>query len=38
MTEPVHHEKTPAKATIASWVGTTLEYYGLITNEGVAGV
>ncbi len=27
MTEPVHHEKTPAKATIASWVGTTLEYY-----------
>ncbi|MFT4226368.1 MFS transporter [Micropruina sp.] len=27
MTEPIAHKKTPAKATIASWVGTTLEYY-----------
>ena len=27
MTEPAVHQKTPAKATIASWVGTTLEYY-----------
>ncbi len=27
MTEPIPHKKTPAKATIASWVGTTLEYY-----------
>ena len=27
MTEPATHKKTPAKATIASWVGTTLEYY-----------
>ena len=27
MTETIEHKKTPAKATIASWVGTTLEYY-----------
>ncbi|MDQ4215160.1 MFS transporter [Microbacterium capsulatum] len=27
MTKPETHRKTPAKAAIASWVGTTLEYY-----------
>ncbi|HVK44589.1 MAG TPA: MFS transporter [Micropruina sp.] len=27
MTATTEHRKTPAKATIASWVGTTLEYY-----------
>ncbi len=27
MTGSTEHRKTPAKATIASWVGTTLEYY-----------
>ena len=27
MTESTQPRKTPAKATIASWVGTTLEYY-----------
>lgn len=27
MTDSTQHRKTPAKATIASWVGTTLEYY-----------
>lgn len=26
-TETTEHQKTPVKATIASWVGTTLEYY-----------
>ncbi|MEZ5090994.1 MAG: hypothetical protein R2719_15585 [Micropruina sp.] len=26
-TETTEHHKTPVKATIASWVGTTLEYY-----------
>lgn len=27
MTDTIQPRKTPAKATIASWVGTTLEYY-----------
>lgn len=27
MTNPTEIRKTPAKATIASWIGTTLEYY-----------
>jgi MFS family permease len=27
MTESTQRRKTPAKATIASWIGTTLEYY-----------
>ncbi len=27
MTNPATHKKTPAKAAIASWIGTTLEYY-----------
>ena len=27
MTNTASHRKTPAKAAIASWVGTTLEYY-----------
>ena len=27
MTYPATHQKTPARAAIASWIGTTLEYY-----------